>query len=103
MATRRHTIFNKIKATCDEREMIKMMSFKYNWNDEIIYHFYATLFFDADGQKLTWMTDEQQYEILVRPFAHLLGVEHQLTMEPEPRIHTEKSSGSLLGLIVMSH
>jgi hypothetical protein len=30
MATRCHTIFNKIKAMCDELEMTKMMSFKYN-------------------------------------------------------------------------
>jgi hypothetical protein len=31
MATRRHTIFNQIRATCDELEMTKMMSFKYDW------------------------------------------------------------------------
>jgi hypothetical protein len=29
MANKRHTIFNQIKATCDELEMTKMMSFKY--------------------------------------------------------------------------
>jgi hypothetical protein len=57
MATRHHNIFNKIKAPCDELEMSKMMSFKYNWNDEIICQFYSTLYFDTDGQKLMWITD----------------------------------------------
>jgi hypothetical protein len=47
MTNKRHTIFNQIKATCDELEMTKMMSFKYDWNKEIICHFYATLYFDA--------------------------------------------------------
>jgi hypothetical protein len=88
MATRHHSVFNKIKATCDEHEMTKMMSFKYNWNDEIICQFYSTLYFDADGQKIMWMTDGQVYEIIVCHLARLLGLDHQLTMEPEARIHT---------------
>jgi hypothetical protein len=29
MAARRHSAFNKIKATCDELKMTEMMSFKY--------------------------------------------------------------------------
>jgi hypothetical protein len=68
--------------------MTKMMSFKYDWNKEIICQFYATLYFDADAQKLVWMTVGQQYEITVRGFADLLGLEHQLEMPPEARIHT---------------
>jgi hypothetical protein len=48
MTARRHSTFNKIKATCDELGMIEMMSFKYHWNKEIICQFYATLYFDAD-------------------------------------------------------
>jgi hypothetical protein len=36
MANKRHTIFNQIKATRDELKMTKMMSFKYDWNKEII-------------------------------------------------------------------
>jgi hypothetical protein len=65
MATRRHTIINQIKDTCDELEMTKMMSFKYNWNNEIICHFYATMYFDVDAHKLMWMIDRRQYEITV--------------------------------------
>jgi hypothetical protein len=55
MANKRHTIFNQIKATCDELEMTKMMSYKYDWNKEIIWQFYTTLYFDADAQKLMGM------------------------------------------------
>jgi hypothetical protein len=36
MATRRLSTFDRIKATCDELEMTKMMCFKYSWNQEII-------------------------------------------------------------------
>jgi hypothetical protein len=87
MATRRHFVFNKIKATCGELEMTKMMSFKYDWDDEIICQFYATLYFDATRQKLMWMTDGERCEITVRWFARLLDLEHKLTMELEARIH----------------
>jgi hypothetical protein len=48
MATRHHTIFNQIKATCDELEMTKMTSFRYDWNNKIISQFYATLYFVVD-------------------------------------------------------
>jgi hypothetical protein len=46
------------------------------------------LYFDADGQKLTWMIDGRQYETTIHRFAWLLGLEHQLTMESEALIHT---------------
>jgi phage terminase large subunit len=49
MAAKKNSIFNKIKATCDELEMTKMMSFKYDWNEEIICQFYATFYFDVEG------------------------------------------------------
>jgi hypothetical protein len=64
MAARRHLVFDKIKTTCDELEMTKMMNFNFDWNKEIICQFYATLYFDADGQKLIWMTDGQWCVIL---------------------------------------
>jgi hypothetical protein len=35
-----------------------------------------------------WMSVGQKYEITIRGFAHLLGLEHQLEMPPETRIHT---------------
>jgi hypothetical protein len=34
------------------------------------------------------MSVGQKYEITVRGFARLLGLEHQLEMPPEARIHT---------------
>jgi hypothetical protein len=88
MTTRRHSVFNKIKATCDELEMTEMMCFNYDWNKEIIYQFYATLYFDADGQRLLWMTYGQRCEITLHEFARMLGLEHQLSMETKARIHS---------------
>jgi hypothetical protein len=76
LATKKNPSFDKIKATCDELEMTKMMSFKYDWNEEIISQFYATFYFDAKGQKIMWMTVGQQYEYTVHHFARMLGLEH---------------------------
>jgi hypothetical protein len=81
-------VFDQIKATCDELEMTKTMCFKYDWNKEVIYKFYATLYFDADGQKLIWMIDVQWCEIIICKFARMLGLEHQFTAEPDARIHS---------------
>jgi hypothetical protein len=88
VVAKKNSNFNKIKTTCDELEMTLMMSFKYDWNEELICQFYATFYFDAAGQKLMWMTAGQQYECMVHRFAWMLGLEHQLTMEAEARIHT---------------
>jgi hypothetical protein len=87
MATK-NLIFDKIKAACDELEMTQMMSFKYDWNEEIIYQFYATFYYDVAGQKLIWMTTGQWYKCTVCQFVWMLGLEHQLTMELEAQIHT---------------
>jgi hypothetical protein len=76
MATKKNSIFDKIKATCDDLEVTKMMSFKYDWNEEINCQFYATFYFDASRQKMMWMTAGQQYECMVHHFACMLGFEH---------------------------
>jgi hypothetical protein len=87
MATKKKSIFDKIKGTCDELVMIKMMSFKYDWNEKIICQFYTTLYFDAAGQKMMWLTAQQQYECTVHRFARMLGFVHPLTIEPKSWIH----------------
>jgi hypothetical protein len=38
--------------------------------------FYSTLHFDADGQRMPWMTDGQRCAINVHEFAHMLDLEH---------------------------
>jgi hypothetical protein len=76
MAARRLSTFDKIKATCDELEMTKMMYFKYSWNKEIIWQFYSTLYFYADAQTLLWMIDGQRCAITVCEFDWMLGLEH---------------------------
>jgi hypothetical protein len=88
MAGRRHSTFNKIKVTCDQLEMTKMMCFNYSWNKEIICQLYATLYFDVDGQRMLWMTDGLWCAITFCEFDRMLGLEHQLTMEPEASIHS---------------
>jgi hypothetical protein len=68
--------------------MTQMMCFKFSWNQEIICQFYSTLYFDADGQRLLWMTNGQRCVITIQEIARMLGIEHQLTMLLEGRIHT---------------
>jgi hypothetical protein len=42
-------IFNEIIAQYKEKHIYKIMGFKYDWNNEIIAQFYATCYFEKDG------------------------------------------------------
>jgi hypothetical protein len=88
MKNKRNRYFDDIKVACDTLELTNMMCFKYDWNNEIIFLFYSTLFFDIDGQRMIWMTDKQKYEVITREFAILLGLEHHLEMPT--KIHDER-------------
>jgi hypothetical protein len=88
MKNKRNRYFGDIKEACDTLELNNRMSFKYEWNNEIICQFYSTLFFDRDEQKLIWMTDKWKYEVSTWEFAILLGLEHHLEMPT--KIHDER-------------
>jgi hypothetical protein len=51
-------IFDEIIAQCKAKHVYNIMGFKYDWNNEIIAQFYATCYFEKDGDVrwAHWMT-----------------------------------------------
>jgi hypothetical protein len=75
MENKHDLIFNDVVATCRAKHMRDVMTFKKNWNNEVIAQFYATLYVEEHGDtsKLHWMTEGQWFEVSYAQFARLLG------------------------------
>jgi hypothetical protein len=50
------------------------MELKYDWNDEVILQFYATLYLDEKSSKLFWMTKNKIYSVSLVRFAAILSL-----------------------------
>ena len=59
--------------TCDRFDMTNIMSFRYDWNVEILAQFHATYFWDQDDDVVHWMTDKTHYRIHFLTFCQILG------------------------------
>jgi hypothetical protein len=46
MKSKRDMHFNRILKACEFHGITQLLSFQYNWNQEVIVELYATLFFD---------------------------------------------------------
>jgi hypothetical protein len=44
--------FNKVMMTCDHFHLSDIMSFHYNWNEEVLTQFYATYFYDQQEDEV---------------------------------------------------
>ena len=50
--------FNDVIENCESKKLKHILGFKYDWSDEIICQFYATLYFDHDNARtIHWMTE----------------------------------------------
>jgi hypothetical protein len=50
------------------------MTFRYDWNEEVILQFYSTFFFHKNSTDITWMTNSTKYSISIGRFASILGL-----------------------------
>ncbi|RLM66450.1 uncharacterized protein C2845_PM16G03130 [Panicum miliaceum] len=68
-------IFDEIIDACKNKDVYNIMGFKYNWNNEIIAQFYATFYFEEDGDVrwVHWMTEGKWYKINYFEFAAMFG------------------------------
>jgi hypothetical protein len=66
-------IFDRVIAACKDKHLRDILSFKKDWNNEVIAQFYATICFEEHGdtRKLHWMTKSQWYEVSYAQFARL--------------------------------
>jgi hypothetical protein len=57
------------------KHLRNILAFKKDWNNEVITHFYATVYFEKHGdtRKLHWMIEGQWYEVSHAQFLRLLG------------------------------
>jgi hypothetical protein len=68
-------IFNQVVAACTNHHIKEIMSFKFDWNNEAIAQFFATLYVEevGDARNMHWMTVGDWYSISYDDFAHRLG------------------------------
>jgi hypothetical protein len=59
---------------CDYHRLKKIMTFWYDWNEEVILQFYSTFFFHKNNTSITWMTNGMKYSISIGRFASILGL-----------------------------
>jgi hypothetical protein len=61
MESKHDLIFDRVIAACTVKHLRDIMTFKKDWNNEVIAQFYATVYFEerGDTRKLHWMTESQ--------------------------------------------
>jgi hypothetical protein len=70
--------FNRILEACDLHGITDLLQFRHNWNQEIIFKFYSTLFYDKKERIFMWMTNDRMFHVKLDQFAHILGLSSQL-------------------------
>jgi hypothetical protein len=75
MENKHDLIFNDVVAACRAKHLRDLMTFKKNWNNEVIAQFFTTLYVEENGDtsKLHWMMKGQWFEVSYVHFARLLG------------------------------
>jgi hypothetical protein len=57
----------------DKYKMRDIMSFKYDWNIEVLAQFHATFFHEDNKETIHWMTEGVHYKVDFTTFARLFG------------------------------
>jgi hypothetical protein len=86
MKSKRDIHFNRILEVCEFHGITQLLSFWYNWNQEVITEFYVTLFFDKRERIFMWMTNGRRFSIKLSQFAEILGLSEHLAIPK--KLHT---------------
>jgi hypothetical protein len=78
MRNKKDMHFNWILEASDLHGITDLLQFRYNWNQEIIFEFYSTLFYDKKERIFMWMTNGRRFHMKLAQFAHILGLSSQL-------------------------
>jgi len=68
-----HPKVTALIAKLEEWRILPLMTFQMDWNEEILYQFWATLWVDQACHVLHWMTQGVHYRLDFITFSHLLG------------------------------
>jgi hypothetical protein len=55
--------FNRILEACDLHGSTDLLQFSHNWNQEIIFKFYSTLFYEKKERIFMWMTNGRRFHV----------------------------------------
>jgi hypothetical protein len=55
--------FNKVIKAYEHFGLTNIMSFQYNWNEEVLAQFHATFFYDIYADEKHWMTEGRHYRV----------------------------------------
>jgi hypothetical protein len=78
MRNKKDMHFNRILEACDLHGITDLLQFRYNWNQEIIFEFYSTLFCDKKERIFMWMTNGRRFHVKLAQFAQILGLSSEL-------------------------
>ena len=82
--------FNRVIRACENFGLSNLMSFRYNWNEEVLAQFHATFFYDIYTNEIHWMTERRHYRVDFMTFSQILSFgeeERGFTyIHDEPRI-----------------
>jgi hypothetical protein len=78
MRNKKDMHFNMILEACDLHGITDLLQFRHNWNQEIIFEFYSTLFYDKKERIFLWMTNGRRFHVKLAQFAKILGLSSQL-------------------------
>ena len=66
-------VVDAVYARCQEMDLLDIMSFSCNWNEEIVAQFYATLHISDCSRKLYWMIGGKKFTYTMCQFSQLFG------------------------------
>jgi hypothetical protein len=58
---------------CQEMDIVDIMSFTCNWNEEVVAQFYATFFVEDDGRTVHWFLGGKRLRYNMAQFSTLFG------------------------------
>jgi hypothetical protein len=88
MKSKRDMHFNRILEACEFHGITQLLSFRYNWNQEVITEFYSTLLFDKRERIFMWMTNGRRFSIKLSQFTKILGLSAHLAIPK--KLHTRR-------------
>jgi hypothetical protein len=88
MNSKKDMHFNRVLEAYEFHGITSHMTFRFNWNQEVIVEFYSTLYPDKKERIFFWMTNGRRFHIKLTQFVELLGLFSHLDIPK--KLHTER-------------
>jgi hypothetical protein len=102
MKSKRDMHFNRILEACEFHGITQLLSFWYNWNQEVITEFYITLFFNKRERIFMWMTNGRRFSIKVSQFVEILALSDHLAIPKKLHIGTMMAPRKMTPMYILN-